>query len=148
MNKFFYIFFILIISCSLNSNSAFWTKSKKIKTDGSVTKSLFEDIKPNEKEFNPNLKVNLPKKNIMNISPILNNDGFTKKKITGSNFSKFKFSKIDNFSGYEPEILIDNKNLFFFDNKGSIIKFNKESKIEWKKIITQNRTKRIIQFYF
>ena len=133
MNKYLYIFFVLILGCSLNSNSSFWTESKKIKTDQVITKLLFEDIKPNEKEFNPNLKVNLPKKNLQNINYNFNNDGFTNEKIIGNNFSKFRFSKIDNFSGFEPEILVDKQNLFFFDNIGSIIKFNKDSKVEWKK---------------
>ena len=133
MNKYLYIFFVLILGCSLNSNSSFWTESKKIKTDQVITKLLFEDIKPNEKEFNPNLKVNLPKKNLQDINYNFNNDGFTNEKIIGNNFSKFRFSKIDNFSGFEPEILVDKQNLFFFDNRGSIIKFNKDSKVEWKK---------------
>ena len=133
MNKYLYIVFVLILGCSLNPNSSFWTKTEKLKTDQVITKLLFEDIKPNEKEFNPNLKVNLPKINTKNINYNYNNDGFTNEKIIGNNFSKFKFSKIDNFSGFEPEILVDNQNLFFFDNKGSIIKFNKDSKVEWKK---------------
>ena len=133
MNKYLYIVFVLILGCSLNPNSSFWTKTEKAKTDRVVTKFLFEDIKPNEKEFNPKLKVSLPKTNVININYNLNNDGFTNEKIIGNNFSKFKFSKIENFSGFEPEILVDNQNLFFFDNKGSIIKFNKDSKVEWKK---------------
>ena len=133
MNKYLYIVFVLILGCSLNQNSSFWTKTEKLKTDQVITKLLFEDTKPNEKEFNPNLKVNLPKINTKNINYNYNNDGFTNEKIIGNNFSKFKFSKIDNFSGFEPEILVDNQNLFFFDNKGSIIKFNKDSKVEWKK---------------
>ena len=133
MNNIFYIFFIFIIACSLNSNSKFWSKSKKIETDNEITKILFEDIRPNENEFNPTLKVSLPSKNIKNISYNLNNDGFTNQIIVGNNFSKYKFSKIENFSGFEPEILIDEENLFFFDNKGSIIKFNNGSETVWKK---------------
>ena len=133
MNNIFYIFFIFIVACSLNSNSKFWSKSKKIETDNEITKILFEDIRPNENEFNPTLKVNLPLKNIKNISHSLNNDGFTNQIIVGNNFSKYKFSKIENFSGFEPEILMDEENLFFFDNKGSIIKFSKGSKTIWKK---------------
>ena len=133
MNKYLYIVFVFIFGCSLNPNSSFWTKTEKLKTDQAITKLLFEDIKPNEKEFNPNLKVNLPKINTKNINYNYNNDGFTSEKIIGNNFSKFKFSKIDNFSGFEPEILVDNQNLFFFDNKGSVIKFDKDSKVEWKK---------------
>ena len=133
MNNIFYIFFIFIIACSLNSNSKFWSKSKKIETDNEITKILFEDIRPNENEFNPTLKVSLPSKNIKNISHSLNNDGFTNQIIVGNNFSKYKFSKIENFSGFEPEILMDEENLFFFDNKGSIIKFSKSSETVWKK---------------
>ena len=133
MNKLVYIGLIFILSCSLNSDSAFWSQTKKVETDKIITKILFKDIKPNEEEFNPKLKVNLPSKNIQNIEYIFNNDGFTRENITGNNFSKYNFSKIENFSGYEPEILIDNQNLFYFDNKGSIIKFNKGSKIQWKK---------------
>ena len=133
MNRLVYIALIFILSCSLNSDSAFWSQTKKVETDKIITKILFKDIKPNEKEFNPKLKVNLPSKNIQNIKYIFNNDGFTRESITGNKFSKYNFSKIENFSGYEPEILIDNQNLFYFDNKGSIIKFNKGSKIQWKK---------------
>ena len=133
MNNIFYIFFIFIVACSLNSNSKFWSKSKKIETDNEITKILFEDIRPNENEFNPTLKVNLPIKNIQNLDYNLNNDGFTNQTIGGNNISKYKFSKIENFSGFEPEILMDEENLFFFDNKGSIIKFGKGSETVWKK---------------
>ena len=49
------------------------------------------------------------------------------------NISKYKFSKIDNFNEFEPEIVFDKNNVIFFDNKGSIIKFNEQSKIVWKK---------------
>ena len=63
MNKLIYIIFIFILSCSLNSNSAFWSKSEKLKTDKKISKILFQDLKPNENEFNPKLKVNLPIKN-------------------------------------------------------------------------------------
>ncbi len=132
MNKFIYILFIFILSCSLNSNSAFWSKSEKIKTDKKISKILFEDLKPNENEFNPKLKVKLPIKNT-SINYNFNNNGFTTEQIAGENFSKYKFSKIENFSGFEPEILVDKENIYFFDDKGSIIKFNKNSKLQWKK---------------
>ncbi len=132
MNKFFYFIFIFILSCSLNSNSAFWSKSEKIKTDKKISRILFEDPKPNENEFNPKLKVNLPIKKL-SINYNFNNIGFTTEQISGENYSKYKFTKIENFSGFEPEILVDKENLYFFDNKGSIIKFNKNSKLQWKK---------------
>ena len=133
MSKFFLIFFIFIFGCSLNSNSSFWSKAKKIETDDIVSTTLFADIKPNEKEFNPKLKIKLPISLAKNFNHKFNKDGFTSDQIFHENLSKYKFSKIENFSGFEPEILIDKENLYFFDNKGSIIKFNKNSKIEWKK---------------
>ena len=133
MNKFYIIFFVLIYSCSLNSNSAFWSKSEKITSDKKVIKILFKDIQPNKREFNPNLKLNLPKNNVRNINFNFNNDGFTFEKVSNEKLSKYNFARIENFSGFEPEILVDDSNLYFFDNKGSLIKFNKVSNIEWKK---------------
>ena len=47
--------------------------------------------------------------------------------------SKYKFSKIKYFDQFEPEIIFHNNNLIFFDNKGSIIKFDQNSKLIWKK---------------
>ena len=132
MNKLIYIIFIFILSCSLNSNSAFWSKSEKLKTDKKITKILFEDETPNKSEFNPKLKVKLPRENKLT-NYDFNNTGFTNDSISGDNFSKYKFSKIENFSGFEPEILVDKENIYFFDDKGSIIKFNKNSKLQWKK---------------
>ena len=133
MNKHFLLFLILIYSCSFNSNSSFWSKTKKTQIDKNLTKTLFKNIEPNKNEFNPNLKIKLPiiKTNILNYN--LNNDGFTSDIISNDNFSKFKFSKIENFSDYEPNILVSENNLFFFDNNGTIIKFNKKSEIIWKK---------------
>ena len=133
MNKHFLLFLILIYSCSFNSNSSFWSKTKKTQIDKNLTKTLFKNIEPNKNEFNANLKIKLPiiKTNILNYN--LNNDGFTSDIISNDNFSKFKFSKIENFSDYEPNILVSENNLFFFDNNGTIIKFNKKSEIIWKK---------------
>ena len=133
MNKYFLLFLILIYGCSFNSNSSFWSKTKKTQIDKNLTKTLFKNIEPNINEFNPNLKITLPtvKTNILNYN--LNNDGFTSDIISSDKFSKFKFSKIENFSDYEPNILVSENNLFFFDNDGTIIKFNKKSEIIWKK---------------
>ena len=47
--------------------------------------------------------------------------------------SRFKFSTIDSFDQFEPEIIFDKDNIIFFDNKGSILKFNQFSKLIWKK---------------
>ena len=85
------------MSCSLNSNSAFWSKSEKLKTDKKISKILFEDIKPNENEFNPKLKVNLPKKNLKHINYNFNNDGFTNEQILVKIFQNINFQKLKIF---------------------------------------------------
>ena len=97
VNKLYYLIFLLILGCSLNSNSAFWSKTQKIETDKITTKLLFEDIKPNKNEFNPKLKINLPKQNVKNINLNFNNDGFNQTNINYENLSKYSFSKIENF---------------------------------------------------
>ena len=131
-----FIFAFLIAGCSLNKNSKFWTSSKNITEEKTPKyKKIFEKEKAIGKELNSNLKIKLSKKN--NKDPIkknyfnnegrLNYDGNLKKS------SRYKFSKIENFHRFEPNILFNNNNIFFFDNNGSIIKFNEKSKLVWKK---------------
>ena len=85
--------------------------------------------------MNTNLKINLNAKLIKNsfINNFDNNNGRIEYDGNLKNISKYKFSKIDNFNEFEPEIVFDKNNVIFFDNKGSIIKFNEQSKIVWKK---------------
>ena len=59
------------------------------------------------------------------------------------------FSKIDNFSQYEPEISFFKNNLIFFDKRGSILQFNDKSKMIWKKNYyskSEKKLKPILQF--
>ena len=46
--------------------------------------------------------------------------------------TKFKFSKIDNFNQNEPEIVFHEGDVIFFDNKGTIIRYNKFKEVVWK----------------
>ena len=48
------------------------------------------------------------------------------------NKSKFKFSKIKDFYDYDPKISFYNNDIIFFDNKGSILRFDNNSKLIWK----------------
>lgn len=133
------IFFFLIIlfnsSCSLDTKSGIWTEAENIKRDTSLkskTKKLFEKKITNLKEINANLIIDTPLKiefrndNKNNPGPLLVNDNFSKK-------IKYKFSKIKNFQNYKYDLIFDKNSLIFFDKKGSIIKFNDDSKILWKK---------------
>ena len=142
MNKLIFFFiFIIISACSLNSQSKFWTKSEEITKDNNnlnnkvKKQEIFKKEKILKKEFNKNLKIKINsnlssnyKNNInSNNSGLLNFSGELKRS------SRYKFSKIKNFYQYEPELIFDESNLIFFENKGTILKFNENSKLVWKK---------------
>ena len=142
MNKLIFFFiFIIISACSLNSKSKFWTKSEEITKDNNnlnnkvKKQEIFKKEKILKKEFNKNLKIKINsnlssnyKNNInSNNSGLINFSGELKRS------SRYKFSKIKNFYQYEPELIFDGSNLIFFENKGTILKFNENSKLVWKK---------------
>ena len=127
---------ILISGCSFNKGSKFWTNSKVIEEYKNITYTeVFPVEEALKKEFNSGLKIKLTTKplnntstnNYLNNNKRLNFNGSLKKS------SQYKFSKIDNFDQYQPEISFFKNNIIFFDNKGSILKFNDESKLIWKK---------------
>ena len=138
MNKLLAIIllFVFISNCSLDTKSGIWTKTKKIAEEKNIIlKDLFKTEEALDTEFNPNLKINLSAKLINNsfINNFDNNNGRINYNGNLKNISRFRFSKIDNFDQFEPEIVFNNDNLIFFDNKGSILKFNNSSKLIWKK---------------
>ena len=62
-----------------------------------------------------------------------NNNGFTIYDGKLKKISKYKYSKIQYFNKYDPEISLYKNNLIFFDNKGTILNFQENSKLLWKK---------------
>ena len=103
MSKFLGIFLLLILitSCSLDNKTGLWTKKQKIKEEKKITiKELFKEEKALEKEFNPNLKINLSAKLIDNsfVNNFDNNNGRVNYNGTLKSISKFKFSKIENLA--------------------------------------------------
>ena len=131
-----FLLFIFITNCSLDTKSSLWTKDKKIvKEKQKSIKVLFKDEEALVTEFNPGLKIKLNAKLINNsfINNFDNNNGRINYNGNLKNISRFKFSKIDNFDQFEPEIIFSNDNVIFFDNKGSILKFDNSSKLIWKK---------------
>ena len=138
MNKLLYLlfFFIFISNCSLNKNSKFWNKSENLENEKITNyKEVFPSEEALKKEFNSGLQINLTSKaenstiinNLLNNHKRLNFDGKLKK------LSRYKFSKIENFGHYQPEISFIKNDLIFFDKKGSILRFDNGSKLVWKK---------------
>ena len=130
---FYLIIFFFLLNCSLNPNSKFWTKEKKILVDKSATTILLKTEKNSLSEFNQDFKISLPKNLKVNINKQLNNDGFINFTANLEKMSKYNFKTIKSFSNFEPEILIDKNHLFYFDSNGSIIKFDNDSNIVWRK---------------
>ena len=131
-----FLLFIFITNCSFDTHSGFWTKDKKVEREKQkIIKVLFEDERVLENEFNPGLKINLKAKLINNsfINNFDNNNGRINYNGNLKSVSRFKFSKIDNFNQFEPEIIFSNNSVIFFDTKGSILKFDNSSKLIWKK---------------
>lgn len=130
------ILLILLNNCSLDTKTGIWSDKKDLilLEDVNSTK-IFTKDEPLEKEFNPNLQIKLTSKLIENsfVNNLTNNNGRINYEGKLKKISKFKFSKINNFENSEPELIFENDNLIFFDNKGSIIKFNPDSNIIWKK---------------
>ncbi len=138
MNKLLHLFLISILlsGCSFNKNSKFWSNSEIVQSENNIN---YEEIFPLEealkKEFNSGLSIKLTSKpenntvtnNYLNNNNRLNFDGDLNKS------RRYKFSRIDNFNQYQPEISFFKNNIIFFDKKGSILMFNDQSKLIWKK---------------
>ena len=154
MNKIILLitFIFFINGCSLNKNSKFWTAEQKIPEEN---KQYYEKVLVEEEALNQELNTKLSLKlnaeinnnillrNYTNNDGRLNYDGLLKKS------SRYKFSKIKNFYQFEPTISFDKKDVIFFDNSGSILKFNDRSKLIWKKNYyskSEKKLKPILQF--
>ena len=154
MNKviIFLICIFFTASCSFNKNSKFWTASQNIPEENDPNyQEIFVEEEALNKELNANVPINLG--NIFNKDPKIrdyfNNDGRLNFDGVLKKSSRYKFSKIKNFYQFEPKISFNNKDLIFFDNKGSILKFDDKSKLIWKKNYyskSEKKLKPILQF--
>ncbi len=128
-----FLFLIFLTGCSFNKNSKFWTSSKEIK----IEKNFREILKKNEninEELNPNFRIKLDKLSSFSYSnKQLNNEGRFNFDGNLKKISRYSFKKIKNFYEYEPQVSFNKNDLIFFDNEGSILKFNDNSKLIWKK---------------
>jgi outer membrane protein assembly factor BamB len=143
VSKLFYILLILLLftGCSSNKKNLFWSSKEPTKKEDNLSEKeidlkdfLFEN-KVITKEFNQDLKIKINNKVNSSISQInfTNNNGQINFDSNLKQAAKYKFSKIKNFNKFEPEISFYNEGIIFFDNNGSIINFDADSQIIWKK---------------
>ena len=144
--KAFLIIFIFFIGCSLNSNSKFWTEEKKIEDNKDIKiVKIFKDTNVTKSEFNKNIKIRLDsnfkkKKFYENLD---NNFGHTNYNGELKKISKYSFSKINDYKIYKPDPIFHEKGIIFFDSKGTIINFDFNSKLLWKKNIYTKKEKNL-----
>ncbi len=129
---FYLILFLFLLDCSLNPNSKFWTKEKKILIDKSSAIILVKGPEKSLNEFNQNFKISIPKNLKVETNKQLNNDGFINFDTDLEKMSRYNFKTIKSFSNFEPEILLDDNHIYYFDSQGSIIKFDNSSNLVWK----------------
>ena len=153
MNKIFQLLLIIIFfsGCSLNKNSKFWTSETIKKIEEQKFEKIFDDPKALSQELNTNISLNFSKsftknnlsKKFTNNDGRVNFDGSLKKSL------KYKFSKIENFYQFEPELSFNKGNIIFFDDKGTVLQFDERSKLIWKKNYytkSEKKSNPILQF--
>ena len=130
---------ILIISlfflnnCSLNENSRIWKDKEDKITNPKNIKKIFSE-KKDVTQFNQELKIDLSKVKINNkIVDNKNNYGFQDYSGSINKIGNYKFSKLENINQLNFKPLFLNDGLIFFDKKGSIIRYDNNQKVLWKK---------------
>jgi len=137
---------LLLTACSFDTKSGIWTEKKgKLNLENNKSTQVFAKEKILEKEFNPNIKIILNSKLVKNSSTNNLNNNNRRIDYNGDlkKVSKYKFSKIDSFKYHEPKLVFDNNSIVFFDNEGSLIKFDSNSNIIWKKNYYNKQEKKL-----
>ena len=143
--------FVLIIaitsSCSLDTKSGFWTQNEISSTEINQKDNqiLFKKKGNLAIEINPELSINIKQQLIENKKTInkFNNLSRVNFDSTLKKFSKFNFSRIKNFNKVETEIIFHKNEVIFFDGLGSILKFDINSNLIWKKNIYDKKEKKL-----
>ena len=136
MNKLIFTFITLVFlnNCSLNENSKIWKDKKtKLETDKNIITVLAED-QVTVTEFNKNLKLDLSSiKTNAKIIDNQNNFGSQNYKGDLNKIGKFKFSKLEEVSQLDFKPIFLKEGIVFFDKKGTIIRYDNNQKVIWKK---------------
>ena len=120
--------------CSLNENSRVWKDDQKEFSNKSNIKKVFDEENLVIQEFNKELNLDLSLIKI-NSKFIENQNNFGSQSYKGklNKIGIFKFSKLEELSHIDFKPLFFENGIIFFDKKGSIIRYNKNKKVIWKK---------------
>ena len=120
--------------CSLNENSRVWKDNQKELSNKSNIKKVFDEENLDIQEFNKELNLDLSLIKI-NSKFIDNQNNFGSQSYKGklNKIGIYKFSKLEELSHIDFKPLFFENGIIFFDKKGSIIRYNKNKKVIWKK---------------
>jgi len=128
-----FIAIFLLNNCSFNENSRLWKdKEQPLENQENVTQ-IFAEEQSVSLELNPDISLDLS--NIKSSNKIVdnqNNFGPLSYNGTLQKNGNFKFSKLENLDQFSLKPAFLNEGIIFFDNKGSVLRFNDEQKIIWK----------------
>ena len=128
------IAFIFVNNCSLNENSRIWTENDNDLSTKPNIKKVFEKDELIEIEFNQDLKLDLSKiKTKKKIIENFNNPGSQSFSGELNKFATYKFSKLEEINQLNFKPIFLPNGLIFFDKKGSIIRYDENRKVLWKK---------------
>jgi len=146
VNKVLLSVLILLIlnNCSASKKVGFWDKDNKDQKQIENTKTILTKQVRLEEEFNPNLYVKIStgkfNKNSLNNQ---NDMGELAYEGVLEKIGKYNFSKFNDFDFISPNPLFYNKNLIFYDNKGTIIFYDENQKILWENNFYNKSEKKI-----
>ncbi len=128
------ITFFLINNCSFNENSRIWKDKEKELSAQSKLKKVFEEKKLVTQEFNQELNLDLSFiKSKNNFNENQNNFGSQSYKAELKKIGSYKFSKLQELNQINFKPLLFSNDVVFFDKKGSVIRYDENQKIIWKK---------------
>ncbi len=146
MNKLIILVITLIFlnHCSLNENSRIWKNKENELENQTNVKKLFAEDKKIITEFNPELKLNLTKIDTNN-KIIDNKNDYGSQSYDGAliKIGNYKFSKLEDINQLNFKPIFLNNGLIFFDKKGSIIKYDNDQKVIWKKNYYSKKEKKL-----
>ena len=139
------IVLFFVNNCSFNENARIWKdKDQKLSTQSKLKKVFVED-KIEVQEFNQGLFLDLSLIKI-NKKFIDNQNNFGSQIYNGGldKIGSYKFSRLEELNqiNYKPLFLMNS--IVFFDKKGSIIKYDDNQKVIWKKTIIPKQRKNYI----
>ena len=129
----FIISLFFLNNCSLNENSRIWKNKKDNSINSKNIKKIFSEKKIIT-QFNQELKLDLANVKINNkVVDNQNNYGFQDYSGSIDKVGNYKFSKLDDVNELNFKPVFLNDGLIFFDKKGSIIRYDNNQKVLWKK---------------